>query len=303
MNEGNVGIIATTTAGVVDVPSGSVLAFAGTPVRSLIQSRGRYWAIAGARGIYASDDLRSWDHVSESPDYDATCLYVDDDSLFVGTEEAHLYALNGDSLTLVTAFEEAPTRDAWFTPWGGPPAVRSISADPDGRLFVNVHVGGILRSTPDRGRFEQTIDIQIDVHHVLYDWSSGMLFAAAGKGFAESTDAGDGWNTTTSGLDYRYMRTVAVCGPVVLASASNGPHGDRGNVYRRPVRSTEAFERCIVGVPEFFEGNVDTGTIGVSGNHAAIGSPGGRVYHSNDCGNSWHQVASGLGEITGIYVS
>lgn len=303
MDDGNARIIATTTAGLVDVRSGSVQAFGDTPTRSLIRCGGRYWLIAGARGIYASKDLRSWDKVAESPDYDATCLYGDDGSLFVGTEEAHLYALEGNALTLVDAFEQAPTRDTWFTPWGGPPAVRTISGDPDGRLYVNVHVGGILRSTPDRSRFEQTIDIQIDVHHVLYDPGSGMLFAAAGKGFAESTDRGNGWNATTSGLDYRYMRTVAVCGPVVLASASNGPHGDRGNVYRRPLRSTEAFERCIVGVPEFFEGNVDTGTIGVSGNHAVIGSPGGRVYHSNDCGNSWHHVGSGLGEITGIHVS
>jgi hypothetical protein len=303
MDDGNVRIIATTTAGLVDVRSASVLAFADTPTRSLIRSGGRYRLIAGGRGIYTSDDLRSWKKVAESNDYDATCLYGDNHSLFVGTEEAHLYALEGNRLSLVDAFEQAPTRDAWFTPWGGPPAVRTISGDPDGRLYVNVHVGGILRSTPDRSRFEQTIDIQIDVHHVLYDPASGMLFAAAGKGFAESTDRGDGWNTTTSGLDYRYMRTVAVCGPVVLASASNGPHGDRGNVYRRPIRSTEAFERCTVGVPEFFEGNVDTGTIGVSGNHAVVGSPRGAVYHSNDCGNSWRQIASGLGEISGIYVS
>jgi hypothetical protein len=302
MDDGTVQVIATTAAGLVDVRSATVLAFADTPTRSLVRSGDRYWLIAGGRGIHASEDLRSWQKVAESPHYDATCLYGDDSLLFVGTEEAHLYSLEGSALSLVDAFEQAPTRDAWFTPWGGPPAVRTISGDPDGRLYVNVHVGGVLRSTPDRSRFEQTIDIQIDVHHVLYDPSSDMLLAAAGKGFAESTDRGDGWTTTTSGLDYRYMRTVTVCGPVLLASASNGPHGDRGNVYRRPVRSTDAFERCVVGLPEFFEGNVDTGTIGVSGNHAAIGSPRGGVYHSNDCGNSWHHLASDLGEITGIYL-
>ena len=69
-----------------------------------------------------------------------------------------MFRLAGGALEPVDAFDHASGRETWHTPWGGPPDTRSM-ANWEDELYVNVHVGGILRSddegdvdTDDRGR-------------------------------------------------------------------------------------------------------------------------------------------------------
>jgi len=57
------------------------------------------------------------------------------------TEEAHLLRLDGDRVARVESFDAMDGREAWYTPWGDPADVRSISVARDGALHVNVHVG------------------------------------------------------------------------------------------------------------------------------------------------------------------
>ena len=66
-----------------------------------------------------------------------------------------------------TASSGRPAAATGFTPWGGHPAVRTIAAGAEGELYVNVHVGGILRSDDDGASWRPTIDIRSDVHEVL----------------------------------------------------------------------------------------------------------------------------------------
>ena len=82
---------------------------------------------------------------------EAECLLPTQAGVLVGTSEAHLSKLADNGFEPVSSFDHAEGRDAWFTPWGGPPAVRSMSTDPDGAIYANVHVGGVLRSR-DGGR-------------------------------------------------------------------------------------------------------------------------------------------------------
>ena len=54
----------------------------------------------------------------------------------------------------VEPFERMEGREAWHTPWGGPPDVRSITEDFDA-VYANVHVGVLLDNLrKDTGRAE-----------------------------------------------------------------------------------------------------------------------------------------------------
>src|SRR5207245_2574370 len=113
----------------------------------------------------------------------------------VGTAAAHRCRVIGRGLEAVAGFDAAPGRDDWFTPWGGPPDTRTISEDADA-VYVNVHVGGILRSDDAGATWSPTIRIHADVHKVLA--RPGRLYAACGaRGLAVSSDGGDTWRTIT----------------------------------------------------------------------------------------------------------
>lgn len=164
---------------------------------------------------------------------------------------------------LCESFERAPTREHWHTPWGGPPEVRSWSVAPDtGALFVNVHVGGILRSVDGGESWQATIDLNHDVHEVVA-LADGIVLAACGDGgLAVSRDGGDSWSFVVKGLREFYARAVcATDDGWVLLSASAGPRVAESAVYQRPLAGVGVddvgFEVVVDGIP----GNVDTGRL------------------------------------------
>ena len=197
-------------------------------------------------------------------------------------------------------FERAPGRGDWFTPWGGPPAVRTIAAGAEGELYVNVHVGGILRSDDEGASWRPTIDIRSDVHQVLaVPGRPGLVLAATGVGTATSEDGGASWSFAHGGLAGRYCRAVALAGDTVLLSASAGPRGGEAAVYRRPLGADGPFQRCTDG----FERNIDTGCLAADGELAAFGTEDGRVFVSRDAGASWTLEASGLPAVQALVVT
>ena len=129
--------------------------------------------------------------LGEIDDETGRCLLPTADGVLLGTAHARLGVLRDGVVTMLPSFDEAEGRDGWYTPWGGPPDTRSLSASADGALFANVHVGGILRAeAPDRV-WSSTIDIDADVHQVLADPSDAShVVAATARGLAETHDAG-----------------------------------------------------------------------------------------------------------------
>ena len=227
---------------------------------------------------------------ADVPGTAATCVTAHGGGALVGTEDAGLVRVNGDRAEPVAGFAAAEDRDSWYTPWGGPPATRSVTVAPDGTPYVNVHVGGILRSRDDGRTWQQTIDIDVDVHQVLAD-PSGLLLAACGaEGLAVSGDGGASWRFDTAGLHATYCRAVAVAGQMVLLSAALGPRGGRAALYRRPLHNDGAFERCTAGLPAWFNANIDTHHLDGRGDLAAFASADGRVFVSQDAGASWSQA-------------
>ncbi|MGI8983037.1 MAG: WD40/YVTN/BNR-like repeat-containing protein [Acidimicrobiales bacterium] len=220
----------------------------------------------------------------------ATCVLPDGAGALLGTEGSHLVRLPaGERLA---SFEAAPGRDAWYTPWGAPADVRTMAAGPDGTLYVNVHVGGILRSADGGASWEPTLDIDLDVHQVVVA-GDGTVLAATARGLATSADRGDTWTVVDDGLAATYARAVAVAGDTVLLSVSTGPDGARAALYRRPLHADGPFRRTSIGLPGSFPGNVDTFCLVADGDLAALGTFAGRVYLSDDAGGSWATVAAG----------
>lgn len=244
------------------------------------------WAVVEGRAVWHAGD---WVE-EELPGPAATCVLPVDGGALVGTAEGHLLRLPAGER--VASFDEAPGRDEWYTPWGGPADVRTLAAAPDGTLFVNVHVGGILRSTDGGQTWAPTLDLHLDVHQVLVA-PDGTVLAATAEGLAVSTDDGDTWTVVDDGLPATYARAVAVAGDTVLLSTSTGPGGGRAALYRRPLHGDAPFHRSSLGLPSTFPGNLDTFCLVADGDVAVLGTFAGRVYLSEDAGASWRTVAAG----------
>jgi hypothetical protein len=271
----------------------------GHDVSSLAPAREERWAILDRHEVW-HDAGDGWRAVASLDALQATRIVAVDDAVYVGTSEAHLYRMIGEALERVETFESVDGRDGWYTPWGGPPDVRSI-ANWDEDVYVNVHVGGVPR-TGDGGRsWTPTIDVDADVHQVTT--AERLVIAACAGGVAVSRDRGATWTYRTDGLDTRYSRAVAVCGDVLLASASRGPRGGEAAIYRGAL-GEGAFERCRVGLPDTFGGNIDTYRLDALrlGEVAAFGTEDGRAFVSHDAGATWSPLAEGLGEVRRVLV-
>jgi hypothetical protein len=262
---------------------GATVALEGRHVTAVAPTGNGWLAVVEHRTVVDdSGHLRA-----DVPGAAVTCVTGQGGGALVGTDEAGLVRVDGDRVSPVAGFAEAEGRASWYTPWGGPPATRSVTVAPDGALYVNVHVGGILRSRDDGLTWQQTVDIDIDVHQVVAG-TSGVLLAACGvEGLAVSGDGGDTWRLDTAGLHATYCRAVAVAGETVLVSAALGPRGGRAAVYRRPLDADGEFERCTAGLPSWFDANIDTYRLDGRGDLAAFASADGRVFVSEDAGESW----------------
>jgi hypothetical protein len=267
----------------------------GKAVNALARGQGALWALADGRELWR-EPLDGGGVAAVSGELRLNCIDVDDRGVVAGTSEAHLLRLDGGELHRVDGFDRAEGRNGWYTPWGGPPDVRSLARGADGTLWVNVHVGGILRTEADGG-FTPTIDVDADVHQVIADPDEPRrVLAATAYGLAESRDAGATWSFATEGMHASYCRAVALAGEQLVVSCSTGPRGGRAALYRRPLAAEpEApFERCRDGLPEWFERNVDTACLDAAGATVAFGTAAGEVYASADAGATWTREAAAL---------
>lgn len=271
---------------------------AGRSVTAIVRDGPELWAILDRSEVWNAPG-GAWRHVATLEGLAATCLAMTD-AIHVGTSEARLFRLVGSTLEPVVGFDAAPGRETWSTPWGGPPDTRSLSEwGPD--VYVNVHVGGILRTDDGGTTWSPTIDVDADVHQVAT--AEGLVLAAAAGGLVTSADRGATWSERTEGLEARYARAVVVCGDAVLVSTSDGPRGGHAGVYRAPLAGG-AFTRCVEGLPGWFDGNIDTGCLDAlnDGSYAAFGTADGRVYGSDDGGGSWGELAEGLAPVHHLLV-
>lgn len=283
-------LIGTTEGAFVLADAGVEKLIGGTSVNHLARDREGWWAADGAGRIHHNGSSIA----SMPDDVSAWCVQWTPETTWVGANEARLYAVDHDGVTEDEFFATAPGRDSWYTPWGAPADVRSMTLDADHTLYINVHVGGILRY--DNTGVVPTLDIDADVHQVAAHPSlKGAVFAATAHGLAQ-THNGHDFDFRSQGLHATYCRAVAVLEDRVLVSASTGPRSDRARLYGSGLWEGP-FEPLTSGLPVWFEQNLNTHCL-VARDGALYAGQGDTVWRSDDRGNTWEAAVGELPRIT-----
>jgi hypothetical protein len=284
-----VSLLIGTVVGAFSLDDPSTPVIGGNRINHIARRAGDWWAVDGDGRVYHGAEV-----AGQAPDRVVlNCLQPSDETLWVGANEARLFRLD-TGLAEDSSFADAPARRAWYTPWGGPPDVRSMAIDAAGTLFVNVHVGGILRR--DDGVFSPTLDQDADVHQVIaHPDEPGVILAACALGLAQSSD-GREFAFRKDGLHASYCRAVATVGETVLVSASTGPRTTQARLYRASIVGGP-FQPCTEGLPEWFSENLDSHCLALQ-DEVLYAGQGGTVWGSDDRGDSWAVVVQGLPRIT-----
>lgn len=252
-------------------------------------------AMEGGRlAVYRNSHLERVSTGIAEPVHSLLILETDPLRLLIGTEPPHVYRMevgNGEA-ERVESFEKLDCRDGWHTPWGGPPALRSLARSAGGWVYADIHVGSIMRS-PDRGATWEPVtpDLDEDVHQVATSPKEiGRIYANTARAVYLSEDRGGSWTHRADGLPARYGRAIAVhpADPdCLLASVSEGPGGNvRGRLFRTE-NAGRTWTHVTDGFPETTRGNIDTFHLAFSPDGAAWAASDRTLYRSPDRGRTW----------------
>lgn len=235
----------------------------------------------------------AWKQLTTS-DLKLNCLLVAaPDNYLIGTEEARIIKLSGDSRFL-TGFDEIENREDWWTPWGGPADVRSLAKSPDGTIYANIHVGWIARSN-DVGESwtPLTEGLHEDVHQVqTHDKDPQTVFTATAGGFFISFDQGKTFEKRWSKRQTYQRATLSVSGEIYLTSVSNGPSGSRSKLYLTQDVGLKWEE--VEGLPKITD-NINTYQITKDNhNHVYVIINNNELYKSEDYGQTWSLELEGM---------
>ena len=275
---------------------------AGQSVRALTPDQdGGAIALIDGHALCRRTSEGAWSTIATSQ-LDLANLAVIGDLIYLGTTDARVLRVNQNGqIDPLSGFETVPGRDTWYAGSAvingqrvGPPlGVRSMSATADGALLVNVHVGGIPRSTDGGVTWQPTIHVDSDVHEVCaHPVRPQTVIAAAAIGLCISADGGITWTVEQEGLHASYCSAVAFFEDDILVAASTDHFAAEGAVYRRPIYGKTPLEP-IAGLPRWLGGIVDTGCIATLGSAIAVADKDGNLYASSD-GHSWQHRDNGL---------
>lgn len=262
----------------------------GTRINHIARRDDSWWAVDGKGRVHRDGEVVARAEESVA----LTCIQPAHESVWVGATQARVYRIEDDHLTLDEFFADAPGRDTWYTPWGAPADVRSMSLDTDGSLYINIHVGGILRY--DNTGIAPTVDIDSDIHQVVaHPDRLGDVVAAGAYGVGYSHNGHD-FQFRDEGLHASYCRAVAIIEDTLFVSASTGPRTNNGRLYRGELGEGE-LTQCRTGLPEQFSENLNSHCLAVL-DEAIYAGVGDTVWRSDDLGESWAEAASGLPNVT-----
>ena len=214
-------------------------------------------------------------------------------TLLIGTDEgAYVYRLVGEEgpAERIVAFDELSCREEWYTPWGGPPAVRTLAKTQDGFCYADIHVGSIMRS-PDEGISWEPVtpELHKDVHQVATcPADDNRVYANTQNGVYVSTDRGHSWENRIEGLPRRYGTTIAVhpTDPdLLVATVQNGPRGG-GAWLCRSENGGRTWTQLNDQLAEPID-RISTGSIAFASDGTAWAAIGKTLYMGQDQATVW----------------
>lgn len=188
----------------------------------------------------------------------------DPDVVYAGTEPSRVYRSTdgGDTWRHCEGLVDLPSESQWsFPPRPHTHHVRWIEvdpADPD-HVYVSIEAGALVQSFDACETWQDRVPSATRDTHWLttHPDAPGRAWAAAGDGYAETTDGGETWDQPMDGLSARYCWSVAVDPgdpETVFVSAASGPRtahqpgAAESYLFRR--RDGEAWERIGDGFPD-----------------------------------------------------
>lgn len=254
-------------------------------------------------------------------------LHATKDGVYAGVSEAGLFVTRdrGQSWEPVDGFNNQPGREAWPPGFGGLCA-HTILSDPQNpnRMWVGVSSSGFFR-TDDGGKTWNekskgvNQDLGICVHHVTHNPANPkVLFRQDHRGVYRSDDAGDTWIVTENGLPCGELSDGHKCsfgfaitmdhktGSLFIAPLESDnfrlPHGGQLAIYRSTDNGAN-WRKQAKGLPSQYFAGVLRGAMSadqLDPGGVYFGTSSGQVFASNDVGESWSELASGLPRIMSV---
>ena len=284
------------------------------PVRVLDEAAAAGEAANGGGVVALANGEVAWIGVDEDKRLESgigdeiCCLHLlapDPLVLLIGTEPPHLYRMErGQPARRIESFDRLPVRDEWYTPWGGPPAVRSLAGN-GADVYADIHVGSIMGSADGGESWKPvTPDLHEDVHQVaVCPAAPERVYANTANAVFLSDDRGKSWEHRSGGLPSRYGRAVAVhpCDPdLLLASVSRGPHAEGTGKLFRSDDAGRSWTHVRDGFPEVAHDNVDTFQVAFDTAGVAWAAVEEKLYRSGDRGRRWQAVWSASSGIRAV---
>lgn len=273
---------------------------------------GGAYAAVDDRYLFRRKPSGEWKCLASSESVLSVTFAVDD-NVYAGTDDAHVLLLNEQGeFDQIDCFDSIEGRDSWLAGTAiidgkevGPPlGIRSMSGAANGRLFANVHVGGIPRSEDGGATWKPTIDVELDAHEVrVSPYNVNIIAAATALGLCMSWDAGNSWSVQTDGLHDSYCSAVAITVDHIFVAASEGHFTQEGAIYRRSVEPSKArLEKVGAGLPNWLGGIADTSCIASKGDDMALVSASGEVFTSIDSGHNWRKREETVAGVSSVLI-
>ncbi len=265
----------------------------------------RAYLAAYESGVYRTDDGgATWQHLSSYPsDYAHSVLVHPQDPqfLYVGSEPAAIFRSSdgGETWDECTGFRQVPESDKWFFHSETRDShVRDLRMAPDdpGRLFAGIEVGGMVRSEDGGGSWEQLHGTHDDIHFVnLSAAQPRRVYIATARGPYRSDDDGRSWELINNGLQRPYTLHITAApddADLALVTVSSNAGRQNPQLYRSEDggRNWQLVE---------LEGAEDDMAVAIDWDpndhrRVYVGTDGGKIYVSNDRGQSWEKLPVSL---------
>ena len=268
----------------------------------------RAYLAAYESGVYRTDDGgATWQHLTAYPsDYAHSVLVHPDDHqrVYVGSEPATIFSSRdgGETWEEDTGFRAVPESSQWsFHSETRDSHVRDLRMAPHDPaiLYAGIEVGGMVRSRDGGQTWKQLPGLHDDIHCIgLSPARPQTVYVATARGPYRSDDEGEHWELINQGIERRYALHISAApedADIVLLTVSENAR----RLNPQLLRSTNA--GCDWQVVNSVGGDDDM-VVGIDWDtnnprRVYAGTDHGRVYYSDDSGESWTQIQVDLGTI------